>query len=159
MRSQTSVKKLEPQMSRLRPPNRQKKTPGNKHEQKHLVYPRYQKYSARSSRNQTKSKPGAKSVLYCSPGCPRIVPGSPKMPMWRHQACQVTGLGANKMIEKKSNAQCKQPAPNKPTSHQADQNITKPASQQPGRPQLSKGPAAGTKHCDEIKHMFGIIEF
>ena len=31
------------------------------------------------------------------------------------------------------------------TNQQADQNIAKPAGQQPGSPQLPKGPAAGAK--------------
>ena len=45
---------------------------------------------SRNYKKSAKSKHGRRSFLFCAPRWPRIVPGSPKMPMWRHQSCQMT---------------------------------------------------------------------
>ena len=52
--------------------------------------------------------------------------------------------------ERTSKTNSKQQKPNKPASHQADQNIAKPPGQQPRSPQLPTGQAAGAEPYDQI---------
>ena len=57
------------------------------------IYPESsQNGDPKSTQNQKISKPGSQSVIPCAPRWPRIVPGSPKMQKWNHQACQITNL-------------------------------------------------------------------
>ena len=71
---------FEPQTSRFKPQNRQKKHPGNKHEQIHLFGPGYLKNfrngEPQSSQNRNESNSGTQSLLSGAPGSPMVVPGS-----------------------------------------------------------------------------------
>ena len=46
------------------------------------------KIGPQNHKKSIKSKPGPPSALCCAPQCPKIVPGSPRLPTWSHQACQ-----------------------------------------------------------------------
>ena len=82
------------QTSRFRPQNLLKQRPGNKHEKNTYVGPRCPKSSQnevpKSTKNRYKSKPGPQGVLRVSPGLPGSPQWSPRVPKWRHQACQMT---------------------------------------------------------------------
>ena len=94
--------------------------------------------------NQWKSKHGPQRMLSFAPQCPRIVPGFPWTPKWRHQARQMTRLCTKTLRSVCKNA--KNPAsrshraskyfsrgirsqtptqrkPDEPASHHTDQNL------------------------------------